>query len=366
MAVEVIYCYRCGKHVKRDGNKCWYCSATTRRVIRPPRKCSFCDEEIGHKAVKCPHCGEFLDGRPKNEQPQADKPPLQIFYVIDKALIQGDRPLMLRGGETVPPEVARSLTHRTLEAIHSNNPQLVDQAGVRALPAPGARSSFGAIDAELVESDSPVADSTRLIDLKTSSKSMQAPNIPVRRQEGKMAPAADQTWSGQMTRALVRGAGYALTQAGHTAYHLIKGAESEPEAKPQPPVSSGEDRYLTCKFCQTETLRGDNYCFHCGSMLGSEAVKPKLDATRMMSDQTSNSGLLIFAAAIAVGLILLKMSGLALGDFVPGGEWIAPALTGFCPLLLLRAYFRRRTFLTALLVLLLGALWLGAAFYSFS
>lgn len=34
------------------------------------RQCPFCAEEIQRSALKCKHCGEFLDGRKKEQQPE--------------------------------------------------------------------------------------------------------------------------------------------------------------------------------------------------------------------------------------------------------------------------------------------------------
>jgi len=60
--VEIKYCRYCGRVVPRDTAECPYCGGMTLRG-HIERECPFCGELIKAKALKCKHCGEFLDGR---------------------------------------------------------------------------------------------------------------------------------------------------------------------------------------------------------------------------------------------------------------------------------------------------------------
>jgi hypothetical protein len=71
--------------IPRDAADCPYCGANTIRQAGQ-KECPFCGELVRGKAVKCKHCGEFLDGRPTGQEE-----PQQILYV-DKAIIAGRRP----------------------------------------------------------------------------------------------------------------------------------------------------------------------------------------------------------------------------------------------------------------------------------
>lgn len=345
---EVLYCYRCGKHVKREAGKCWYCSAPTRRTIRPPRRCPFCDEEIGAKAIKCPHCGEFLDGRPSTSNSGAVQ---QVFFLIDKAIIQGNQPMMLQGGAAVPPEVARRLSAQSLQAIQSNNPGLLDQPGIKALPQPAGAMAEA----------SPVDECQNLLPLEPKSgggsdlvrSSSSVPAIPARSEE---TPIEERSLTA------FQSAGRSLVRAGEYAIGRLLGTGRKRDLlQPQDGEIYEESRYAECPSCHTELLSSDNYCFHCGMLQRSESVEKRTLPRR--SGRPVGGILLI--SALLIGILIWGGERLDAVSSYRFGTYLKPSMAILSLLLLISAFFRNRKSLSQILVLALLVAWIAAAILAF-
>ena len=362
---EVLYCYQCGKHVKRDGEKCWYCSAPTRRTIRPPRHCPFCDEVIGFKAIKCPHCGEFLD---ENKRPVVQQPPNQIIYVIDKAVIQGEQPLTLSGGSPVPPNVARRLSHQTLKAIRTNDPRLIDQTGVRALPAP--EYAISAADDDRIIDITPsqgtgsraVSEQRQLVKAKTKPSSIEEKqNKLIRRGEtNDVVPVEEQTLAGAITRVIFKTTGTAIAKMGQFAYDAL--TEKPPKKETAKPPTE-EDRYRICKLCATETLATDNYCFHCGVLMTERAASQKVEFYE--PGGPSSAGLFFVSFLLIAAFVTLSLMPV-LKAFQEGPvAYLAPGMAGLALTLIIIAFFRRRTSGNQIITIVFFLLWLASVLYVF-
>ena len=73
-------------------------------LMRKTKKCPFCGEEILLEAVKCKHCGEFLNASPQPSEPKQKKamvtrPAGCVLQLVAAVLIIGGV-LGLAGGET--------------------------------------------------------------------------------------------------------------------------------------------------------------------------------------------------------------------------------------------------------------------------
>lgn len=77
MTDGIKQCPYCGEDIKINAIKCKHCGEFLNKVEEPPQKeetsttkeCPFCGEEININAIKCKHCGEFLNQEPKVEEP---------------------------------------------------------------------------------------------------------------------------------------------------------------------------------------------------------------------------------------------------------------------------------------------------------
>ncbi len=296
-----MYCRHCGREVVSENKNCFYCGLGLTRP-KKARRCPFCSEEIQADAVKCKHCGEFVDPRfrqtPEGDSP-APSPPsatpqaqnVQIF-VIDKALVRSSEDLRLAGGQPVPPELARRLPPAAVQAIEANAPQLLPEGPVAALPPPAAQqgdeSGLVDVDARTVELgmlEAPPAGPHMLpapaegpLDWKERGRRIVT---QVGRWVGRAALFAARQlavwlwwllrWTGRKGRERWR-AHRARKQAEREARRLA--AET-----PEP-----QSDWYDCPHCQTEVHRLDNYCYLCGNRLRKDAPprptpgKPRPDA----------------------------------------------------------------------------------------
>ncbi|NQU45045.1 hypothetical protein HQ520_17305 [bacterium] len=338
---DTLYCYRCGKRVKRGRGNCWYCNAPTEREIRPSRHCPFCDNIVAQKALKCHHCGEFIDGVTREQVQAATGHATHVTFVIDKAVIQGDQPLHLEGGHQVPPEFARLLSPQTVQAIQNNRPNQVDQKGVQALPAP--------------EKSRKVRDVQALPD--ESHKALPGPRensgtgAIVRRDEH--LPATREEKQGF---SVTRAASHALAKLTDRVIEAVDQKPEPPESPEPPPAPEIPKKetspYANCVVCGTEILREDSYCFHCGT--AQRKHKSSAGKKRILDSKSTGA---IFGATVVILLLqaVLVWQAPVLERFDPfeGRLGFPIALGGlFGILLMIWAFFRQRTVLNQVFVVI--------------
>lgn len=336
-APSVQFCYRCGKRVDPSKLGCWYCGARTQRELRVPRKCPFCSEVIAFEAIKCRHCGEFLDGREQAAPPQQQP---QMVYIVDAAMLRGMqgggggagpgralgggpvydasgaplREQRLLPGQPVPPDVARNLDPETIHAIEHNRPDLLRHPGVRALPMPGA---------------GPVMDVVPMRPQLAGGDDNESTALPARGS----APSAARRGIGRRLWGLF--------------IRLLSGTRG-PTTQDEDAILAA-DPYRRCESCGTEILTSDNYCYHCGMQYHVTTSDVKR-ATRV--EYPSNSG--------RYWLILLLTAAMAWQirrPFPQIARWYTDYVIVIVILLLcLGAFFRRRTTPAQLASILLAAI----------
>lgn len=325
---EVNYCYRCGRHVGAGAGKCWYCSAPTRRVIRPNRRCPYCDEPIRPKAVKCHHCGEFLDGR--KEQEAAAQKQAGPTFVIEKAIIQTDR-AGLPGSPPHPlidtPEHGRLERPRDLlEAPKKEDDSQVEAEAARP-------------DEEPPEPP----DSQKKAEASSRSKEI----VPVAPNEKSVALRTGQDGERDV---IVRDYASELPAKLSPLFNRSKPKKAEKtddtiDVRP----ASDEDNYRLCTVCQTEILVNDNYCFHCGQKYHSGEFDPK-EKPKEHSVAIHYALIAILASAQVMAPIMIESNRAVGASRVAFGI----AAAGI-PLVCIAAFFWKRKFINQAFSLVLLA-----------
>jgi predicted nucleic acid-binding Zn ribbon protein len=329
---EVHYCYRCGRHVGAGAGKCWYCTAPTRRVLRSEKRCPFCDQPIRPKAVKCHHCGEFLDGRNQQSAAAAKQP--GPTFVIERAIIQTDRAELPEGANAPRIEApAQAQLHAQPQA---------------RIEGPGGNRQPQALPAPEAAPDEPM-------DVSLEPKSLVRANPSLPAEPGAADPRSASKEIVKSTGADGREIAVRdFTQAPALLTSLFK--KSKPKAEEKSPDTidvrpeSDEDKYRLCTVCQTEILVEDNFCFHCGQKYHASDYDAK-EKPREHSAAVHYSLIAILASFQVVAPIMIEANIAA--DLAKLGYAIAAASI---PLLCLLSFFWKRTSVNqALSIILLVA-----------
>ncbi len=244
----VNYCYKCGKKLRPGVASCWFCSSPTIRVIRPARLCPYCQEKIGAKAIKCPHCGEFVDGRPAAAHYARQGPTV----LIDKAVFADGRMLAMggQGGAGQGFDPGRAL------APEQYGQQALPGSGQEYLPPPPAL--LPAPDSAGGE-----AEWEGHVESEPNSRAL-APRRGQGALAGQAYPLAPSGGAAHLPAPYAGGApGPPLAPAKNKGQPAE--IEGELEQAPRPPADD-ESKYAICGICQTEILATDLYCFHCGQV----------------------------------------------------------------------------------------------------
>jgi len=277
----IRYCYECGNRIRMNLEHCWYCGVPVHRQIRPPRRCPFCAEPIRPESVKCPHCGEFVDGRARVETR-----PVQQMIVIDKDVLHAMRDLQLPPGSPVPDFARKVLDVQTVRAIEENKPDEIQAPGVKVLPAP---------------SGAPMMIEYRPGEIETGGKEivLRPAAQPPARAEAAGPSEVMQLPPSHPLAALGRPTGLARRTAAPTA------APTKPSQESDAVVDAElSDVYRICDACKAEILATDNYCYYCGRKYRrtfAEERRAAAERRRRFRKAVRNIFLLLLVAAAVLG-----------------------------------------------------------------
>jgi len=337
LTVEANFCFRCGRHIGRQALKCWYCAAPTRREIRPPRRCPFCDEPIRPKAIKCHNCGEYLDGRdrPAAVSGAAPTPDLVVEHEIAP---EPSRPAL-------PGRERLRLEAPSVRELPASASRLVGPQSLKALPPAETSDSSASVPA--------VSASRALIPTgKRGSDEPPAGDRELAVVESSGAPAPPEVRPSDLLPAVV-----GAVRSGVEAVARVVRERRAPAARRETEITveTEEDRYRLCPVCGTEMLKLDGYCFHCGQR--------NAEGLAIVPTVRQKSNVSIYALVILLLLVHLTAARW-LGPWRE--EWVRPvelAAGGAAPLAAVWALLRRRGWVGRVIPLLFLAVALGVVLW---
>lgn len=265
--LRIKYCRHCGRIIPLESSECPYCDKVVIREHQQ-KECPFCGEAVKAKAIKCKHCGEFLDGR------GARPPDRQQVLHIEKAIIAAPGP---QGEVQLLRPDGRPLSVNELgPGARGQLPQAPPPA--KALPP-------GEVEQEQVASELPVkappAPPARVPVVRPVPMPLEAPAVP--------APVS------------VR------------PVREVVAAPEEAIAEP-PPVE------LECPICKRTVFHGDHYCENCGRDLtlakGELSIKPPPEPHGL-----TDHALILSTAAPVGALLPSPYSGLIAAAGASLGVW---------------------------------------------
>lgn len=313
--IAIKWCRYCGRVVPLATADCPYCGRNTIRGVQTTRECPFCGEDIKASAIKCKHCGEFLDGRERSDGSPA---PAQggPTIIIEKAIIAQ------RGGSGgAAPEIRLLRPDGT--PIESG--QL--GAGGRPTMALGPAAPK-ALTGETANPALPVQSSVR-------------PEVVD--DEGNALPA------------VVRPGEAPLASVPPPAPPPARREKKKEPPRPAPSAAPGEPEMIVCPSCARVVFEDDNFCENCGHDMSKPVVKAASPRQERVLFKMTRYALLLSAGAPA-----FLAFHLPLGMVVSAGAGVSAGVLSFSRIGRSKDRLTGRTLAVA--ACLVGLLWLVLGF----
>ena len=338
------FCFQCGRRVDHTRDNCWYCNAPIHRKLRPDRKCPFCGGTVPTSAIKCIHCKEWLDGRPREEV----APVSQVVYMVDPTMLQGGHEQRLLGGHPVPRQIAHQLSRDTVRAIEENDPRMIDQPGIKMLEAP-ADAVDEVLDADVVDASEfqpvgmlPAPEGAPEGEPEPEGREAESRDLVhregglARTGEGAGGGANLPALRGETPQAVAAKVGLTMGKAiGSAARWLVRNAPGRKGPGGGETLETQMDeRYRVCENCATEILTADNYCYACGMQYHMTQADEK---KRKKVAYPSNFGNYLVVIVMLAALVALDFVKVELPGYVPH---ILGAVAAFFSLM---AFVQRRS-----------------------